>query len=55
MLCLCHHSKCLVAKCKIAIVSILAMNPDVIVLDEPTAGLDPKSRQQVMELFKENN
>ena len=38
---------------KIAIVSILAMNPDVIVLDEPTAGLDPKSRQQVMELFKE--
>ena len=38
---------------KIAIVSILAMNPDVIVLDEPTIGLDPKSRQQVMELFKE--
>lgn len=37
---------------KIAIVSILAMNPDVIVLDEPTAGLDPKSRHQVMELFK---
>ena len=38
---------------KIAIVSILAMDPDVIVLDEPTAGLDPKSRQQVMALFKE--
>ncbi|PNZ30669.1 cobalt transporter ATP-binding subunit [Staphylococcus petrasii] len=37
---------------KIAIVSILAMNPDVIILDEPTAGLDPKSRHQVMELFK---
>ncbi|PNZ69102.1 energy-coupling factor transporter ATPase [Staphylococcus croceilyticus] len=37
---------------KIAIVSILAMNPDIIILDEPIAGLDPKSRHQVMELFK---
>ena len=40
---------------KIAIVSILAMNPDVIVLDEPTAGLDPKSRQQVMSYLKKYN
>lgn len=38
---------------KIAIVSILAMDPDVIILDEPTAGLDPKSRIQVMSLFKQ--
>lgn len=38
---------------KIAIVSILAMDPDVIILDEPTAGLDPKSRVQVMSLFKQ--
>lgn len=38
---------------KIAIVSILAMNPDVIVLDEPTAGLDPKSRDQVMALLNQ--
>ncbi|UDI77747.1 energy-coupling factor transporter ATPase [Staphylococcus taiwanensis] len=37
---------------KIAIVSILAMDPDIIILDEPTAGLDPKSRQQIMTLFK---
>lgn len=37
---------------KIALVSILAMDPDIIVVDEPTAGLDPKSRQQVMSLLK---
>lgn len=37
---------------KIAIVSILAMDPDIIVLDEPTAGLDPHSRKQVMDLLK---
>ncbi|WP_105978596.1 energy-coupling factor transporter ATPase [Staphylococcus simulans] len=38
---------------KIAIVSILAMDPDIIVLDEPTAGLDPHSRKQVMGLLKQ--
>lgn len=38
---------------KIAIVSILVMDPDMIILDEPTAGLDPKSRFEVMTLFKE--
>lgn len=37
---------------KIAIVSILAMNPDIIVVDEPTAGLDPQSKRQVMRLLK---
>lgn len=38
---------------KIAIVSILAMDPEIIVLDEPTAGLDPHSRKQVMDLLKQ--
>lgn len=37
---------------KIAIVSVLAMDPDIIIVDEPTAGLDPKSKRQVMNLFK---
>ncbi|WP_436854796.1 energy-coupling factor transporter ATPase [Staphylococcus caeli] len=37
---------------KIAITSILAMNPDIVILDEPTAGLDPKSRKQIMEMIK---
>ncbi|WP_214515099.1 energy-coupling factor transporter ATPase [Staphylococcus saprophyticus] len=37
---------------KIAITSILAMNPDIVILDEPTAGLDPKSRDQIMKMIK---
>lgn len=37
---------------KIAITSILAMDPDIVIIDEPTAGLDPKSRKQIMELIK---
>ena len=36
---------------KIAITSILAMDPDIVILDEPTAGLDPKSRNQIMEML----
>lgn len=37
---------------KIAITSILAMNPGIVILDEPTAGLDPKSRDQIMKMIK---
>ncbi|ASE36657.1 MULTISPECIES: energy-coupling factor transporter ATPase [Staphylococcus] len=37
---------------KIALTSILAMDPNVIILDEPTAGLDPHSKLQVMQLIK---
>ncbi len=28
------------------------MDPDIVILDEPTAGLDPKSRKQIMEAIK---
>ena len=35
-----------------AITSILAMDPDIVILDEPTAGLDPKSRDQIMKMIK---
>lgn len=38
-------------KRRIAIAGILAMNPDILVLDEPTAGLDPKGAKDMMELF----
>lgn len=37
---------------KIALTSILAMNPDIVILDEPTAGLDLKSQKQIMQLIK---
>ncbi|TWS94545.1 MULTISPECIES: energy-coupling factor transporter ATPase [unclassified Streptococcus] len=38
---------------RVAIAGILAMNPNVLVLDEPTAGLDPKGRKELMTLFQE--
>ncbi|ARK24638.1 energy-coupling factor ABC transporter ATP-binding protein [Sporosarcina sp. P37] len=36
---------------RVAIAGVLAFKPSVLVLDEPTAGLDPKGRKEIMDLF----
>ena len=38
-------------KKRVAIATVLAMEPSVLVLDEPTSGLDPLSRRQIMDLI----
>lgn len=38
-------------KRRVAIAGVLAMKPEVLILDEPTAGLDPKGRSEILELI----
>lgn len=46
-------------KRRVAIAGILAMKPEILILDEPTAGLDPKGRDelfsQIRKLYEESN
>lgn len=38
-------------KRRVAIAGVLAMEPQVLILDEPTAGLDPRGQREIMEMF----
>jgi cobalt/nickel transport system ATP-binding protein len=40
-------------KKRIAIATVLSMNPEVLVLDEPTAGLDPRARRGLINLLRD--
>jgi cobalt/nickel transport system ATP-binding protein len=40
-------------KKRIAIATVLSMNPQILVLDEPSAGLDPRARRTLINLLRE--
>ena len=46
------HSLSYGQKKRVAIASVIAMNNDLILLDEPTAGLDPESTKAIVEIIK---
>lgn len=39
-------------KRRVAVAGVLAMNPEVLILDEPTAGLDPAGREEILTLIR---
>ena len=42
-------------KRRVAIAGVLAMKPEILILDEPTAGLDPKGREDILNLVKKHH
>jgi len=47
-----HHLSVIEKKCT-AIATVLSMNPQILVLDEPSAGLDPRARRTLINLLRE--
>ncbi len=47
-----HHLS-LGQKKRVAIATVLSMNPEILVLDEPSAGLDPRARRALINLLRE--
>ncbi len=48
----CPHHLSYGEKKRIAIATVLSMNPEILVLDEPTSNLDPSARRDLIELLK---
>jgi cobalt/nickel transport system ATP-binding protein len=40
-------------KKRVAIATVLSMDPEILVLDEPSAGLDPRARRSLIKLLRE--
>ena len=38
---------------RVALAGVIAMRPDILILDEPTAGLDPRGKREIMELINQ--
>ena len=49
------HQLSIGEKKKVAIASVLAINPDVLLLDEPTAGLDPQTSRHIIDIILAEN
>jgi cobalt/nickel transport system ATP-binding protein len=49
------HQLSIGEKRKVAIASVLAINPDALLLDEPTAGLDPKTTRDIIDILLSEN